>query len=110
MTCPLHLPPRATQPPRYDSPLSPTGVGFAGRPRRLHRDPNAARTARSLCLRGRTIVSPSAGCGRRPGLSFTCDVANATNAHQIQYRGVRDQMALDRNSGTAVTFSLTGRL
>jgi hypothetical protein len=46
----------------------------------------------------------------RPGLSFTCDVANATNAHQIQYRGVRDQMALDRNSGTAVTFSLTGRL
>jgi hypothetical protein len=65
--------------------------------------------ARSLYVRSRTIVSPSAGWEVRPGLSFTCDVANATNAHQIQYRGVRDQMALDRNSGTAVTFSLNGR-
>jgi TonB-dependent receptor len=70
---------------------------------------NAVSAARSLYVRSRTIVSPSAGWEVRPGLSFTCDVANATNEHQIQYRGVRDQMALDRNSGTAVTFSLNGR-
>jgi hypothetical protein len=46
----------------------------------------------------------------RPGLTFTVPrYSNFTNAHQIQYRGIRDQMALDRNSGTTITFSLTGR-
>jgi hypothetical protein len=70
---------------------------------------NAVSAARSLYVRSRTVVNPSVGYEVRPGLTFGAEVSNFTNAHQIQYRGIRDQMALDRNSGTTITFSLTGR-
>ncbi len=70
---------------------------------------NAVSSARSLYVRSRTLYNPSVGYEVRPGLTFTCDFSNFTNAHQIQYRGIRDQMALDRNSGTTITFSLSGR-
>ena len=70
---------------------------------------SAASAARSLYVRSRTAVSPSVAYQLRPSLSLTCDVANLTNAHQVQYRGIPDQMALDRNSGTTVTFGISGR-
>ena len=70
---------------------------------------NAASAARSLYVMSRTIVNPSLAYELRPNLSLTCDVANATNAHQVQYRGIPDQIALDRNSGTAITFGVAGR-
>jgi hypothetical protein len=59
---------------------------------------------------GRAVGAQSRrGEQMRPYLSLTCDVANLTNAHQVQYRGIPDQMALDRNSGTTVTFGISGR-
>ena len=70
---------------------------------------SAASVARNLYVRSRTIVNTSLGFELRPNLSLTLDVANLTNAHQVQYRGITDQMALDRNSGTALTFGLSGR-
>jgi TonB-dependent receptor len=70
---------------------------------------SAASLARNLYVRSRTIVNTSLAYELRPSLSLTCDVANLTNAHQVQYRGIPDQMALDRNSGTAVTFGIAGR-
>ena len=70
---------------------------------------SAASAARSLYVRSRTMVNASLGFELWPNLSLTCDVANLTNAHQVQYRGIPDQMALDRNSGTAITFGVAGR-
>ena len=70
---------------------------------------NAASPARNLYTLSRTVVSSSLAYELRPNLSLTCDVANMNNAHQVQYRGIPDQMALDRNSGTAITFGVTGR-
>ena len=70
---------------------------------------SAASVARNQYVRARTVLGASAGWELRPGVGFTCDVANLTNAHQIYYRGVPDQMSLDRNSGTTVTFSVNGR-
>lgn len=70
---------------------------------------SAVSSARSLYVMSRTIVNTSLAYELRPNLSLTCDVANLTNAHQVQYRGIPDQRALDRNSGTAITFGLAGR-
>jgi len=70
---------------------------------------NSASAARSLYLRSRTLINPSIALELRANLSLTCEIANATNAHQVQYRGIPDQMALDRNSGTAITLGLAGR-
>ena len=70
---------------------------------------SAASAARSLYVRSRTMVNASLGFELWPNLSLTCDVANLTNAHQVQYRGIPDQMALDRNSGTAITLGVAGR-
>lgn len=70
---------------------------------------SAASVARNQYVRARTVVGASLGWEVRPGVGFSCDVANATNAHQVYYRGIPDQMSLDRNSGTTVTFSVNGR-
>jgi len=70
---------------------------------------NAVSAARSLYVQSRTIVSVSFGYELSSNLSLTCDVTNLFNAHQVQYRGIRDQMALDRNSGKAITFGINGR-
>ena len=70
---------------------------------------SAASAARSLYVRSRTMVNASLGFELWPNLSLTCDVANLTNAHQVQYRGIPDQMQQTYITGTTITIGVSGR-
>ncbi len=69
----------------------------------------AGSPARNLYVEGRTMVSPGVAYDIRPYLTLTCDITNLFNAHQVQYRGIPAQMAVNRNNGTPITVGVNGR-
>lgn len=45
----------------------------------------------------------------RPGVTLTCDISNLTNAPQVWYRGIPDQMQSTIINGIAVSAGVSGR-
>ncbi len=64
---------------------------------------------RNLYNADRTIVNAGIAYQWRPAVSFTIDVQNLFNEPQLWYRGIPDQMAEYRMTGTTITFGVSGR-
>jgi outer membrane receptor protein involved in Fe transport len=45
----------------------------------------------------------------RPTLSFSIDISNIFNEHQVHYRGFSDRMQRTISPGTTITFGVSGR-
>jgi TonB-dependent receptor len=65
--------------------------------------------ARSRYLFSRTVVNTGIGYQWRPGVSFSIDVNNLTNAPQAAYRGIPDNLQFKLFGGTTITAGVNGR-
>ena len=70
---------------------------------------NAASPALNVYSASRVLVSPSFAFDLRPSLTFTCEVANATNEHQVRYQVRRNLVRQDRDNPTNITVGVKGR-
>ena len=65
--------------------------------------------ARNRYLFSRTVINAGIGYQWKPAVTFTVDVNNFTNAPQVAYRGIPDQMQFKLFGGTTVTAGINGR-
>jgi len=70
---------------------------------------NAASPALNVYSISRVLVSPSFAFDLRPSLTLTCEVANATNEHQVRYQVRRNLVRQERDNPTNITFGVKGR-
>jgi iron complex outermembrane recepter protein len=65
--------------------------------------------ARNRYLAARTVINAGIGYQLSPGVAFSIDVSNLTNAPQRAYRGIPDQMQFTLFGGTTITAGINGR-
>jgi TonB-dependent receptor len=65
--------------------------------------------ARNRYLFSRTVINAGIGYQWRPGITFSIDVNNLTNAPQAAYRGIPDQLQFKLFGGTTITAGVNGR-
>jgi TonB-dependent receptor len=70
---------------------------------------NAASPALNVYSISRVLISPSFAFDLRPSLTLTCEVANATNEHQVRYQVRRNLVRQERDNPTNITVGIKGR-